>query len=143
MNRKAESGFTLIELMIVVAIIGILAAIVYPSYANSVKKTKRSDAQITLSRAATLQEREYTQNNGYTTTIADIGGATSDEGYYTISVSTTTACGISCFFLSATPVAGGPQASDADCWTITLDHTGRKASANKAGTANPSGTCWR
>lgn len=143
MNRKAEYGFTLIELMIVVAIVGILAAIAYPSYTDSVRKTKRSDAQVALSRAATLQEREYTQNNVYSTTMADIGGSTSEEGYYTISASIPTSCAPSCYLLSATPVAGGPQASDVDCWTITLDHTGRKASANKAGIANPSGTCWR
>lgn len=142
MNRKSENGFTLIELMVVIAIVGILAAIAYPSYTDSVRKTKRSDAQIALSRAATLQEREYTQNNAYTNTMANIGGATSDEGYYTISASIA-ACTSSCYLLSATPVAGGAQASDEDCWTITLDHTGRKASANKAGTANPSGTCWR
>jgi len=142
MNRKRERGFTLVELMIVIAIVGIIAAIAFPSYTESVRKTKRSDAYASLTRAATLQEREYTQNNAYTGTIADVGGATSDEGYYTLSADIS-ACTASCFSLSATPVAGGAQASDEVCWTITLDHTGKKSSKTKAGVTNPDWTCWR
>ncbi len=143
MKRYKENGFSLVELLIVIAIVAILAAIVYPSYTDSVRKTKRSDAQVALSRAATFQEREYSENNAYSTTMADLGGATSDEGYYTISASIPTSCAPSCYLLSATPATGGAQTADTECWTMTLDHTGRKASANKAGTANPAGTCWR
>lgn len=138
---KQSKGFTLIELMIVVAIIGIIAAIALPSYNESTKKAKRSDATTALAKAATLQERYYTTNNAYSGTIADVGGATSEQGYYTIAVDIT-ACTNSCFSLSATPVAGGAQANDDTCWTMTLDHTGKKSSKNKAGTDNPSKTCW-
>jgi type IV pilus assembly protein PilE len=141
MNSKSNYGFTLVELMIVVAIIGILAAVAYPSYVESTRKAKRTDAHTSLSKAATLQEREYTQNNAYSAVIADIGGATSTEGYYTISTDIT-ACTASCYSLSATPVTSGAQATDTDCWTLTLDHTGRKTSKTKAGVLNAAGTCW-
>lgn len=63
-NRR-ERGFTLIELMIVVAIIGILAAIAYPSYQNSVEKSRRTDAKSALSGLAGAMERHYTTNSTY------------------------------------------------------------------------------
>jgi len=141
MNLKSNQGFSMVELMVVVAIIGIIAAVAFPSYVDSTRKTKRSDAFTSLSRSAALQERAYTQNNAYSGVIADIGGATSDEGYYTIATDIS-ACTASCYSLSATPVVGGSQADDEACWTIALDHTGRKTSKTKAGVSNPTGTCW-
>ena len=59
-------GFTLIELMIVVAVIAILAAIAYPSYQDSVRKSRRADAKAVVLNAAQILERCYTQNNVYT-----------------------------------------------------------------------------
>ncbi len=155
-----QAGFTLIELMIVVAIIGIIAAIAYPSYQDSVNRTQRSDALTTLSRLATAQERFYTVKAPATyaadfrdllsdTSIA--AGTTvipSDEGIYNITLSnpgcSQSAGGTTvqtCFTLSAQPVPGGAQTDDPDCWTIVITQIG-KSSKNKAGAANPSGTCW-
>lgn len=65
MVRKQAKGFTLIELMIVVAIIGIIAAIAYPSYQEQVKSTRRGDAQGALMSFASAMERYYTQNGSY------------------------------------------------------------------------------
>lgn len=154
-----QRGFTLIELMIVVAIVGILAAIAYPSYRDSVMRTNRSDALTTLSRLSAAQERFYTRSAPatYAADFSDLlNGSvpagttqvTSDEGYYTITLANTgcsTTVGgttlYSCFSLTAQPVAGGGQADDTDCWNIAQSNIS-KSSSNKSGTANAAGTCW-
>lgn len=129
MRKHYHSGFTLIELMIVVAIIGILAAIAYPAYQDQMRKSRRSDAHAALTQAAALQERIYMDTNQYSSDIDDIGGNTSPEGYYTISV-TNPGCttNYSCFTLTATP-----NIADPDCPTVTLDEKGIKG---------PSTDCW-
>ena len=136
---KKNKGFTLIELMIVVAVIGIIAAIAYPSYRDSVKKTQRSDAKSALTRAAAMQERFYTLNNTYTGDITKIGGSTSPEGLYTIAVDIT-ACTNHCYKSTATPVAGGGQADDTLCSTMSIDHTGRKSATD--GANDTTAKCW-
>lgn len=128
-------GFTLIELMITVAIIAILATIALPSYMNSVRKSKRAEAKSCLLTAAQLEERYYYQNNTYGT-IALIGAAAAcTGGNYTIADNgTATATG---FTLTATPVAGTTQASDAYCTTLTLKNTGAKDA-----TGSDKTQCW-
>jgi len=82
-----NKGFTLIEVMIVVAVIGILAAIAYPSYQNSVLKAQRADAHESLLRIQQAQEKWRVNNATYTTDLADLNvNATSMEGYYTLSI---------------------------------------------------------
>lgn len=131
MNRK-KSGFTLIELIVVIAIIGILASIAYPSYQNSVLKSRRTDGKNALMSAAGIQESYYSSNNSYSDTIADIGGNTSDEGFYSVAVTnpscSSTVNGVTlynCFTLTAT--ATGTQTKDTGCTTLTLLHTGVKS----------------
>jgi type IV pilus assembly protein PilE len=155
-----QKGFTLIELMIVVAIIGILAAIAYPSYRDSVTRSQRTDATVTVSRLAAAQERFYTRSAPATyaadfrTLLDDTSIATgttsisSDEGLYTITLSNTscssTVGGVtlySCFELTAQPTSGKGQQSDSDCWNITQTNVG-KSSEDKTGASNASGTCW-
>ena len=137
-----RNGFTLMELMIVIAIIGILAAIGYPSYQDQMTKSRRADAKIALGNAAQKQERWFTQNGTYSTTITDIGGATSDDGYYAIAVANPGTAGCSsggnifCFTLTATPQT--PQDSDTKCANFTLTHTGVKGISGTDTVAN----CW-
>ncbi len=130
-------GFTLIELMIVIVIIGILFAVALPSYQSSVLRGHRADAQGILMNISAREERFMAQNNTYTTDIntaagLNIGTTTSNNGYYNLSVA---ACGggiATCYLLTAT--ATGGQANDTDCATITLSSTG----VTSGTTAN----CW-
>lgn len=140
-----QSGFTLIELMIVVAIVGILAAIAYPSYQSYVERTGRADGQAKLMEIMQAQERFYSQNQTYTANLGAGGlgygvaanaAVASDEGRYNI---TAAACGgaiASCVALTADAV--GQQASDTKCGDLTLDSRGTKG---KGGTLTVL-DCW-
>ena len=127
MNRIKTYGFTLIELMIVIAIIGIITAVAYPSYQSSMTKTRRSDGQAALLGVMNAEERYFTENNTYSTTLADVNASsTSEEGHYTISAA---ACGggiDQCVILTATPQ--GVQASDGN---LTLNSLGVKLPTDK------------
>lgn len=124
---KKNSGFTLVELMIVVAIVSILTLIAYPSYQSYVMKSKRSDAYSGLSQAVSDQEKFFSMNNTYRAQANPFAGTvtiTSPEGYYNISV----AIGASgtTFRATATAVAGGAQAGDT-CNGFSVTNTGLKA----------------
>lgn len=132
MSNIQQKGFTLIELMIVVVIIGILAMIAYPSYQESVTKTRRTDGKGLLLEVMSGQERYYTRNNTYSTDLTDLGYAAatnidSENGFYKVSAA---ACGGStisdCVILTAT--AQGAQATDGN---LTLDSRNTKLPANK------------
>lgn len=73
MNQKIQAGFTLVELMITVAIVAILAAVGYPSYAEYVRRTARADAQADIAENVQFLERVFTNNNRYDRTMN--GGA--------------------------------------------------------------------
>lgn len=126
-----SKGFTFIEMMIVVTIIGILAMIAYPSYQRQMLRTHRTEAQANLQDAATRQERFFSNNSTYTTTVTNLGlpaSGLTDNGYFQI---TAAACGggtiATCYTLTAT--AQGGQTEDTDCTTITLGSNGQKGPA--------------
>ena len=125
--RYKQTGFTLIELIIAITIIGILAAIAIPGYQEYTLLTKRTDAKTALLRMADNQERWYSNNNTYTDAVADVGGATTPKDYYTLSVESASSTG---YTLRAT--AQGDQTSDTGCLTLELTH---------AGAQTPAG-CW-
>ena len=144
---KRQAGFTLIEMMIVVAILGVLAAIALPSYQESVKKGRRTDAMAALQGLAQAMERHYTTTGGYTdaaTGPADTGAPTifsakspidGSQTFYnlTISAATTTT-----YTLTADPSSG--QEGDGN---ITLTHTGARAwDRNNDGAYAATENCW-
>lgn len=133
MSGKWNRGFTLIEMMIVVAIIAIIASVAYPSYTNYSMRARRADGKEILMRMAAAQERYFTNMNRYAT-MAELGlGTSSEKGYYTVSV--TRANGNQTYTLTATP--GGVQAAD-KCKNLTLTNTGAK---DKSGDES-NGKCW-
>ncbi len=132
--KQQMRGFSLIELMIVVAIVAIISAIAYPSYERYVRKTKRADAMNTLLETAQRLERCYTSFGSYNNASCSVvsgSSITSEKGNYTI-VPTSAA---STYSLTATPVAGTTQALDTECATFTLTNTGQKTSTG-------GGSCW-
>jgi len=120
---KNARGFTLIELMIAVAIIGILATVAYPAYTDSVTKSKRADAISSLLVTAGRMEEYYMNNDTYA--VADVatlmGSDQSPDGYYTLSFATAPTA----FTYKLVATANG---SDSECLTLTLDQLGQKGS---------------
>jgi type IV pilus assembly protein PilE len=148
-NTYQISGFTLIELMIVVAIIAVLAAIAYPSYKSYVLKARRSDAKSALMNTAQRMERFYTEKMTLNaaslgTGSTDIAETSSPDRYYTIAFdsapTSATICGgtatsngtATAYRICATPA--GSQAADT-CGIFSIDHQGVRLPATTG--------CWK
>jgi type IV pilus assembly protein PilE len=150
--KRRNGGFTLIELMIVVAVLAIITTIAYPSYREHVLKSTRTVGKGMLVDIATRQEQFFLDNRRYTTDLSELGlGATAvafdnqrsqvDAGstrrvYLARVQGETTACPIrSCYVLEAVPQLG--QAQDTNCGTLTLASNGAR---NATGSAPAQ--CW-
>lgn len=127
------SGFTLIELMIVVAIVGILLAIALPSYRAYVLRGDRASARAAMLEAQQFMERYYATNNGFTSAAlpSRFTSVPPDSPKYTISLSNLAA---NTFTLTAAPIG-----TDALCGSLTLTHTGVKGNGGTGSVAD----CWR
>lgn len=133
--RGGVGGITLIELMIVVVILGILAAVAYPSFQEQVRKSRRADGKAVLMETAQQLERCYTRFGRYNDAGCGVAlPADSAEGYYSVSAGALTA---SSFTLNAAPQ--GDQANDARCGTLRLTSTGLQGSQGADTDAND---CW-
>ncbi|MBK1693625.1 pilus assembly protein PilE [Chromatium weissei] len=137
MNRsQMNTGFTLIELMIVVAIVGILAAIAYPSYQNSVQKSWRANAASCLVELAQNMERRYTATSSYVGTTLPTSNCNTAEMATRYVIGFDGAATATTFSLKAVPQT--IQAGDI-CGTLTINHMGQKAVTGGTGTASE---CW-
>ena len=142
--RQSTRGFTLIELMVVLAIVGILAGIAYPSYKDSIARGKRSDAQKVVLEASQFMQRWYAANNTYkrpdgsapTLPAGLMQSPMSGTAAYTVSVSAATDTDY-----TITATRAGSMASDG-CGNFTLTSTGIKGLVN-ASSGYTVSTCWR
>jgi len=125
MKQNRSKGFTLIELMITVAIVGILATIAIPQYQDYLHVTGRADATKALGKMIDKQQHYVLRNNAtsYTNNLTLIGGEDTEFGYYKISVVSADANG---FVLEATAVPGKAQEGDVGCTVLTISSTGVK-----------------
>ncbi|GGE74046.1 type IV pilin [Streptosporangium jomthongense] len=134
-NNRREAGFTLIELMIVVAIIGIIAAIAYPSYQDNVRKTRRATAQADLMELAQWMERQYAGDFSYLEggnqpTLPFTQSPRNGTAFYNFSFNGTVTA--NAFTVQAVPA--GDQANDG-CGTLRLTQAGVKTSTSGS-------NCW-
>lgn len=151
--RRAPRGFTLIELMIVVVIATILVSIAVPSYMNQVRQSRRTEAKTAVLDLASREERYFSTNGSiYSVTPGDLGYAgafpanVGPDNYYQITVCSPAAnCDPNAnpppapsYFITATPVAGTSQATDAQCTSFSVDSTGQQFAT---GTLPPA-QCW-
>lgn len=141
---KRQTGFSLVELMIVVAVVAILAGIAIPSYSAYVKRAERAEARAALLDMAQKQERYFSSNNTYlaittstppTGWVNYTGGSSSGTRKYDITATLTG--GGTGYIASAAPSTGH---SDADCGTFTMTHQNVRSNT---GNAKPTAECWR
>ncbi len=127
-----NQGFTLVELLIVGAIIALLLLVALPSYHAWLNKARRSDAIIALFDAASRQTQFYLLEQHYTDDVTALGAnhdglLLSPQGYYQLSTHTDAD---DHFILRATPTHNSPQQDDMPCTTISLDYVGRQEPAH-------------
>jgi type IV pilus assembly protein PilE len=133
--KYRSAGFTLIELMIVIAIIGILASIAYPSYTTYIERSRRSDGQSALLDLSHRMDQYFSENKSYEkVTLAQLGvKEISPEGYYTLSIGNLSG---NTFTVKATPI--GAQSSDS-CGTLMMNQLGQRSFT---GTNAAAADCW-
>lgn len=156
-QARGQSGFTLVELLVAVAIVGILSTVALPAYQQSIYKGKRSIAQLGTMDLANRQEQFYLDNKTYTVNMANLGytaglvftsdgdsavaldssqalvASTSDKRVYVIKIDSASATAYS---ISAVPQLG--QANDTECGSLTLTNIGAKTESGTGVTLD----CW-
>lgn len=151
-NQKF-TGFTLIELVIAVAIVGILASIALPSYLDTIREARRADGYDALLACASAQARRYSTTSPQTymdeanaLVLGLCGADTSDNNFYSkerhyqLTITNTNCLSNNQFWcFSVTATAIGSQAADTDCASLTVDYTGNKTHTPTTSTES----CWK
>ena len=159
-HHPGRAAFTLIEIMIVVAVIAVLAAVAMPAYFDSIRKSRRADAITLLNQVAQEQERWRANNSTFSpnlgsgglrvtasaTAVTTVGTVSSSQfngpsGYYRIGVSTDSALNADRTRYTVVATAIGAQASDTKCTTLTFTMNGGTVTYGSTGTATPA-KCW-
>ena len=126
-NTKRTLGFTLLEVLITVAIVGILASIAYPAYTDFITRSNRGEAQRELVRFANLQEQAFVDSRSYSDDMTTLGANkdpfVTENGHYSIDAEINAAGNT--FILSAKPV-GQQKVDDKQCLTLTINEIGTK-----------------
>lgn len=135
--RRQILGFTLVEILIAVGIVGILTAIAYPSYQQYVLKSRRTDALSTMSQDQIILERCYAQNFAYNTACAALPSfpQTSPQGFYSISLSNLSA---TTYTLTAVPL--GTQLKDTTCANMSVNQANVKTATDSSSVSQSK--CW-
>jgi type IV pilus assembly protein PilE len=152
-TSSSSNGFTLIELVVAMVIVGILAAIAVPAYSSYVLKSHRTDAKTALLDMASLEERFFSTNNSYSQTPSDLGytGVVPfpvGSGYYNITTLMAVAASAPSGLTNGTPAtyiitatAVGNQMSDAACATFTINSAGQQSATGTDPQASTD--CWQ
>ena len=144
--RQLTKGFTLVELVTVILVLGILLGIGVPAYRKFVLRAQRAEAKTTLLRAQAEQEKFYLQNNTYTTDVNNpppvgLGIPASENVYYNIAI-VAGAGGLTVgYTVSAIPAAGSPQLNDGDCALFSITQSGVRYAESQAA-MDETQTCW-
>lgn len=130
-------GFTLIEVMVVVLVISVLAAIAYASYQNLVVNSRRATASACLQEAAQFMERYYTTNQTYVgAALPNLACRTEIGAFYTIAIAGTPTA--TAFSVTATPIAQQLARDGSKCGTLGINQTGARSASGSGGVA----ACW-
>jgi len=145
-----QRGFTLLELVIAMAIAALIAAIAIPSYSTYIMKSRRSDAKTALLDMAALEEQYFSTNNTYTNSPANLGYGTATatpfpvcSNYYDITAITIVAATApanatsvgtpASYTITAQPIAGTTQAGDTSCASFTISSSGQQTATTSTG----------
>ncbi|WP_428422550.1 type IV pilin protein [Methylibium sp.] len=129
-------GFSLVELMMALAIVGILAVVTYPAFMAQLHKSRRLDAIAALAQVQQAQERWRANNTTYAGSLAALGLSPPGSGRYRVAISDSAAHGY-----TATASAAESQASDTLCSSLSVTLSGGNTTYSSTGSA-AAGTCW-